>query len=162
MNDHDKRKIKVQRRKMYGELIRLRSNQHNLINHRLTHSNINTHYNYTNNQIYNHANNPIYNYANNPIYNYTNNPIYNHTNYQNATQYYTYHNLNEHGLINKKLFQSSSITKSIINEFCIICQDNIQLNDIIRTLSCFHRFHINCVDEWFIDKNICPLCKSSF
>ena len=65
------------------------------------------------------------------------------------------------GLINKNLFRNSCITKSKLDEFCVICQDTINKHDIIRQLICLHNFHIECVDEWLLEKCICPLCKQT-
>jgi hypothetical protein len=75
------------------------------------------------------------------------------------------------GLISKHLFDKSIVkTKKIQknnlikNEndkqsFCIICQDNIVENDIIRYLKCGHTFHLNCIDKWFSENSSCPQCR---
>ena len=42
---------------------------------------------------------------------------------------------------------------------CVICQDSIVYNDIIRIIVCSHTFHINCIDKWLSENNKCPLCK---
>lgn len=66
------------------------------------------------------------------------------------------------GLINKNLFENSYIIKSSKSEdFCVICQDTINKDDIIRQLICLHGFHIECVDRWLLEKCICPLCKQT-
>ena len=73
------------------------------------------------------------------------------------------------GLISKDLLDKSNISikkyfekveKEIENlDVCIICQDNIEENDIIRTIDCSHFFHINCIDKWLIENKKCPMCK---
>ena len=64
------------------------------------------------------------------------------------------------GLMNKKLLDKSKVAINFeTKEFCVICQDDIELNDIIRTVKCKHLFHINCIDKWFIENKKCPVCK---
>ena len=65
------------------------------------------------------------------------------------------------GLINKKILLNSKV--SINNnkeEFCVICQDKINENKIIRTLKCKHTFDIDCIDNWLVDNKKCPICNT--
>ena len=41
---------------------------------------------------------------------------------------------------------------------CIICLENIEKHDNIRTLSCFHMYHTDCIDEWLVRNPTCPIC----
>ncbi|CAN8235000.1 unnamed protein product [Cochlearia groenlandica] len=43
---------------------------------------------------------------------------------------------------------------------CIICQDEYETKDEVGMLRCGHRFHINCVKQWLLRKNSCPICKT--
>ena len=44
---------------------------------------------------------------------------------------------------------------------CIICMENYKINDLIKTLPCFHLFHKDCIEGWFnSNKNNCPICKN--
>jgi hypothetical protein len=64
------------------------------------------------------------------------------------------------GLLSKNLLHNSTIKNNIDNDvFCVICQDKIEKNEIIRTIKCSHGFHINCIDEWFTENKKCPTCK---
>ncbi len=79
------------------------------------------------------------------------------------------------GLISKDLLEKSNISRKIYEnkiyenkkeqiekpdlDVCIICQDNIEENDIIRTIECSHFFHINCIDIWLVENKKCPMCK---
>lgn len=64
------------------------------------------------------------------------------------------------GLINKNLLLNSEISlNKNTNEFCVICQDNIMENEIIRTLRCSHCFDLECIDNWFVNNKKCPVCK---
>ncbi|KAF5102236.1 hypothetical protein D0Z00_000419 [Geotrichum galactomycetum] len=43
---------------------------------------------------------------------------------------------------------------------CIICQGDLESDDMVRMLSCHHIFHDECVSPWILEKNgTCPLCK---
>ena len=64
------------------------------------------------------------------------------------------------GLINKKILDNSKIElSSKKDDICVICQEDIKLNDIVRIIKCKHSFHINCIDKWFIENKKCPMCK---
>ena len=58
---------------------------------------------------------------------------------------------------------SLKIEKYSQNKFdckeCVICKELLKENEFIRILNCSHIFHINCIDEWFKDNKICPICK---
>ena len=42
---------------------------------------------------------------------------------------------------------------------CTICLENYQAGEMIRTLPCFHSFHVGCIDQWLHMKSLCPICK---
>ncbi|XP_012087508.1 E3 ubiquitin-protein ligase MBR2 isoform X2 [Jatropha curcas] len=44
-------------------------------------------------------------------------------------------------------------------EPCCICQEQYTDGDDIGTLDCGHNFHINCIKQWLMLKNLCPICK---
>ncbi|XP_059647803.1 E3 ubiquitin-protein ligase MBR2-like [Cornus florida] len=44
-------------------------------------------------------------------------------------------------------------------EPCCICREDYCLGDDIGTLDCNHDFHVNCIKQWLIQKNLCPICK---
>jgi hypothetical protein len=43
---------------------------------------------------------------------------------------------------------------------CEICLDNYVDGALLRTLPCFHRFHVACCDDWLALSKSCPLCKT--
>ena len=65
------------------------------------------------------------------------------------------------GLLTKKLLTNSSVKlNKCENNFCVICQDDIIVNeDIIREIKCSHSFHVDCIDNWFSENKKCPTCK---
>ena len=64
------------------------------------------------------------------------------------------------GLLTKNLLKNSTV-KLNENEtgFCVICQDDIDIDDIVRNINCSHIFHIDCIDNWFTENKKCPTCK---
>ena len=62
------------------------------------------------------------------------------------------------GLINKNLLNNSKVTNNFDNYdfLCVICQDDIEISDIIRILKCNHMYHIYCIDKWFTENKKCP------
>ncbi|XP_070042395.1 E3 ubiquitin-protein ligase MBR2-like isoform X2 [Nicotiana tomentosiformis] len=46
-------------------------------------------------------------------------------------------------------------------EPCCICQEEYTDGDIIGMLDCGHEFHTNCIKQWLLLKNICPICKTT-
>jgi hypothetical protein len=80
-----------------------------------------------------------------------------------AESFDIYNNLQDikTGLVDKNLLDKTKIELSEKEEICIICQENIKLGAIIRTINCLHSFHIDCIDKWFVEHKNCPLCKFS-
>ncbi|CAD6230413.1 unnamed protein product [Miscanthus lutarioriparius] len=50
---------------------------------------------------------------------------------------------------------------SLENDACIICQEEYQVRDCVGTLDCGHRYHAECVKQWLMVKNLCPICKTT-
>ena len=42
---------------------------------------------------------------------------------------------------------------------CCICLSEFEQDEMLRSLPCFHRYHVECIDEWLGRKPTCPLCK---
>jgi len=47
---------------------------------------------------------------------------------------------------------------SLENE-CIICFEEFS-NTMVSTLKCGHKFHYDCIYEWTMNENTCPLCRT--
>lgn len=46
-------------------------------------------------------------------------------------------------------------------EICVVCQREYEGNETVATLHCGHCYHANCIKEWLLHKNVCPICKST-
>ncbi|GER32797.1 RING/U-box superfamily protein [Striga asiatica] len=44
---------------------------------------------------------------------------------------------------------------------CSICQEKSKRSDDISTLSCGHYHHTQCIKQWLLFKNACPVCKTA-
>ncbi|KAJ0510841.1 putative transcription factor C2H2 family [Helianthus annuus] len=42
---------------------------------------------------------------------------------------------------------------------CAVCMDSLSNGDNITRLSCQHYFHRQCIDEWGLHNNTCPICR---
>ncbi|OIW10660.1 hypothetical protein TanjilG_16032 [Lupinus angustifolius] len=46
-------------------------------------------------------------------------------------------------------------------EKCCICQATYIDGEEVGKLDCVHRFHVDCIRQWLVIKNICPVCKQT-
>ncbi|XP_077215443.1 putative E3 ubiquitin-protein ligase HIP1 [Tasmannia lanceolata] len=46
-------------------------------------------------------------------------------------------------------------------EPCCICQEEYVEGDGLGTLDCGHDFHAACIKQWLMQKNLCPICKTT-
>ncbi|KAE8658937.1 RING/U-box superfamily protein, putative isoform 2 [Hibiscus syriacus] len=46
-------------------------------------------------------------------------------------------------------------------EPCCVCQEEYNDGEDIGTLECGHDFHADCIKQWLMHKNLCPICKIS-
>ncbi|KAI3871949.1 hypothetical protein MKW92_027256 [Papaver armeniacum] len=44
-------------------------------------------------------------------------------------------------------------------EICTVCQDGYGKKDKVATLDCKHEYHEECITQWLLQKNVCPVCK---
>lgn len=43
---------------------------------------------------------------------------------------------------------------------CCVCLEEFEDGIDVRFLTCLHRFHKNCVDQWLEKNTTCPICKA--
>ncbi|XP_020270707.1 probable E3 ubiquitin-protein ligase HIP1 isoform X2 [Asparagus officinalis] len=46
-------------------------------------------------------------------------------------------------------------------EPCCICQEEYVEEDEVGRLDCGHDFHTDCIKQWLMMKNLCPICKTT-
>lgn len=46
-----------------------------------------------------------------------------------------------------------------LNESCTICTEKYSLNEDVLLLSCNHAYHKDCIQKWFQEQNMCPICR---
>jgi hypothetical protein len=64
------------------------------------------------------------------------------------------------GLINKRMVLNTKVSLNKDKElFCVICQEKVEENKIIRSLKCAHSFDLECIDKWLVNNKNCPACK---
>ena len=54
--------------------------------------------------------------------------------------------------INKLLY------KNDLEQECLICLSQVNLNENIIILSCNHKYHLLCLSKWINHKEVCPVC----
>ncbi|KAI4336994.1 hypothetical protein L6164_015458 [Bauhinia variegata] len=47
------------------------------------------------------------------------------------------------------------------SEPCSVCQEEYNDGDDIGTLDCGHDYHTDCIKQWLMHKNLCPICKTT-
>uniref|UniRef100_A0AAV1UKP6 RING-type domain-containing protein n=1 Tax=Peronospora matthiolae TaxID=2874970 RepID=A0AAV1UKP6_9STRA len=56
---------------------------------------------------------------------------------------------------------TASMVQASENASCPVCLSAFQVHSHVRLLPCFHRFHLECIDPWLLEKPQCPVCKFS-
>ena len=48
-----------------------------------------------------------------------------------------------------------------LNQTCSICLENVKSTNTIGTkrLTCGHSYHVDCILNWFVTSNECPVCR---
>lgn len=44
---------------------------------------------------------------------------------------------------------------------CPICMCELGEDDYIYNITCHHMFHIECLEQWYMRRNTCPVCKQN-
>ncbi|XVE64010.1 hypothetical protein DITRI_Ditri07aG0067100 [Diplodiscus trichospermus] len=47
-----------------------------------------------------------------------------------------------------------------VDKKCSICQEEYEADEDMGKLYCGHSFHIQCIKQWLVQKNTCPVCKT--
>ncbi|KAK7376911.1 hypothetical protein VNO80_02330 [Phaseolus coccineus] len=46
-------------------------------------------------------------------------------------------------------------------EPCCVCQEEYKDGDALGSLDCGHDYHTECIKQWLMHKNLCPICKTT-
>ena len=57
-----------------------------------------------------------------------------------------------------ELDNNTIISKVNIDMECPICLDPLNNGHDVRTLRCFHLYHVKCIDPWHLQNGKCPEC----
>lgn len=60
-------------------------------------------------------------------------------------------------MLSKKKYQQCSPLEN--NDCCSICLDNPKKEKWTQ-LSCYHKYHIKCIKQWFDVSESCPTCRN--
>ncbi|XP_039049989.1 probable E3 ubiquitin-protein ligase RHG1A isoform X2 [Hibiscus syriacus] len=71
--------------------------------------------------------------------------------------------LTEETILNrlKQRKYSSTSRAQLEAEPCCICQEEYNDGENLGTLECGHNFHADCIKQWLMQKNLCPICKTT-
>ncbi|KAK7383149.1 hypothetical protein VNO78_28820 [Psophocarpus tetragonolobus] len=61
----------------------------------------------------------------------------------------------------KKKKYSSGLGSQQVAEPCCVCQEEYKDGDDIGSLDCGHDYHSDCIKQWLMHKNLCPICKTT-
>jgi len=42
---------------------------------------------------------------------------------------------------------------------CMVCLEEPQAGEVLRSLPCHHKYHKHCIDKWLVIKATCPICQ---
>ncbi|KAB2076161.1 hypothetical protein ES319_A06G022000v1 [Gossypium barbadense] len=61
----------------------------------------------------------------------------------------------------KRRKYSSVPETQLETEPCCVCQEEYNDGEDLGTLECGHDFHADCIKQWLMHKNLCPICKTT-
>ncbi|KAF8377566.1 hypothetical protein HHK36_030948 [Tetracentron sinense] len=63
--------------------------------------------------------------------------------------------------LKQRKYSSITIGSPCEVEPCCICQEEYVDGDHLGKIDCGHDFHTNCIKQWVVHKNLCPICKTT-
>ncbi|XP_028781156.1 E3 ubiquitin-protein ligase MBR2 [Neltuma alba] len=64
-------------------------------------------------------------------------------------------------LMKHRIYTSVMTESSTDMEPCCICQEQYADGEDVASLDCGHEFHTDCIKQWLMQKNLCPICKTT-
>lgn len=78
--------------------------------------------------------------------------------FQEEDQYLLDADLADNLLICERLMMQE-LTNSEETSICTICQDDLELNQVVKRTPCKHIFHSRCLSTWLESNHTCPICR---
>ncbi|KAK8572498.1 hypothetical protein V6N13_048096 [Hibiscus sabdariffa] len=71
--------------------------------------------------------------------------------------------LSEETILNrlKRPKYSSALGAQLEAEPCCVCQEEYKDGEDVAKLECRHDFHDDCINQWLMHKNLCPICTTT-
>ncbi|KAF7141320.1 hypothetical protein RHSIM_Rhsim06G0052700 [Rhododendron simsii] len=63
--------------------------------------------------------------------------------------------------LKQRKYFSIAMSAHLEVEPCCVCQEEYKDGEDIGTLECGHEFHSGCIKQWLLQKNLCPICKTT-
>ncbi|KAG0263214.1 hypothetical protein BGZ95_003852 [Linnemannia exigua] len=78
-----------------------------------------------------------------------------HGTHSTQCQHYHHHHGKEDEKAEKLPFANANA-----QTMCAICLGEYEVGDQVRTLPCYHQYHLACIDPWLLNvASLCPICK---
>ncbi|KAK0604008.1 hypothetical protein LWI29_011133 [Acer saccharum] len=65
-----------------------------------------------------------------------------------------------HTNLHQREFHPIEAGSPALGECCCICQEEYAAGEDIGNLDCGHVYHVECITQWLLLKNSCPICKA--
>ena len=53
-------------------------------------------------------------------------------------------------------------SRKFLTQQCLVCLQPIENSSVCRMLNCYHIFHSECIEAWFVEHMKCPMCNKSY
>ncbi|XP_042046867.1 probable E3 ubiquitin-protein ligase RHG1A isoform X3 [Salvia splendens] len=63
--------------------------------------------------------------------------------------------------LKRRKYLSGKAKNAAEMEPCSICREEYNKGEELGALECGHNFHADCIKEWLMHKNLCPICKTT-
>ncbi|KAG6400307.1 hypothetical protein SASPL_137133 [Salvia splendens] len=63
--------------------------------------------------------------------------------------------------LKRRKYVASKAENTAETEPCSICREEYNEGETLGALECGHDFHADCIKQWLMQKNLCPICKTT-
>lgn len=63
---------------------------------------------------------------------------------------------------NEKILENFIFSCDETQNDCTICMESFAKNNCCVKFDCNHIFHYDCISNWFMEKQCCPICRKEF